>query len=112
MERKSRSWIRLGHEAFTANACRGAQLTDIVIIVVAADDGVMPQTKEAVDHALAAGVPIVVAIIKLIKKVLILESIKGEMSELGLMPEEWGGDTVYCNILQKKDWNSGIIRKH
>ncbi len=91
-----------GHEAFTAMRARGAQLTDIVIIVVAADDGVMPQTKEAVDHALAAHVPIVVAINKIDKEGADPERIKGEMSELGLMPEEWGGDTVYCNISAKK----------
>ena len=91
-----------GHEAFTAMRARGAQVTDIVIIVVAADDGVMPQTKEAIDHAKAAGVPIVVAVNKIDKEGADPERIKGEMSEYGLLPEDWGGDTVYCEISAKK----------
>ena len=91
-----------GHEAFTAMRARGAQVTDIVIIVVAADDGVMPQTKEAIDHAKAAGVPIVVAINKIDKEGAGPERIKAEMAEEGLLPEEWGGDTVYCEISAKK----------
>lgn len=91
-----------GHEAFTAMRARGAQVTDIVIIVVAADDGVMPQTKEAIDHAKAAGVPIVVAINKIDKEGSDPERIKAEMAEEGLLPEEWGGDTVYCEISAKK----------
>lgn len=91
-----------GHEAFTAMRARGAQVTDIVIIVVAADDGVMPQTKEAIDHAKAAGVPIVVAINKIDKEGADPERIKGEMAEHGLLPEDWGGDTVYCEISAKK----------
>mgnify|MGYP000586788981 FL=1 len=91
-----------GHEAFTAMRARGAQVTDIVIIVVAAADGVMPQTKEAIDHAKAAGVPIVVAINKIDKEGADPERIKGEMAEHGLLPEGWGGDTVYCEISAKK----------
>jgi len=91
-----------GHEAFTAMRARGAQVTDIVIIVVAADDGVMPQTKEAIDHAKAAEVPIVVAINKIDKEGADPERIKAEMAEEGLLPEEWGGDTVYCEISAKK----------
>ncbi len=91
-----------GHEAFTAMRARGAQVTDIVIIVVAADDGVMPQTKEAIDHAKAAGVPIVIAVNKIDKEGADVERIKGEMSEYDLMPEDWGGDTVYCPISAKQ----------
>lgn len=91
-----------GHEAFTAMRARGAQVTDIVIIVVAADDGVMPQTKEAIDHATAAGVPIIVAINKIDKPGADPERIKSEVSEYGLMPEDWGGDVVFQNISAKK----------
>lgn len=90
-----------GHEAFTAMRARGAQVTDLVIIVVAADDGVMPQTKEAVDHAKAAGVPVIVAVNKIDKPSANRERIVSEMSELGLMPEEWGGDTIYADISAK-----------
>ncbi|MFQ9922572.1 MAG: translation initiation factor IF-2 [Beduini sp.] len=95
-----------GHEAFTAMRARGAQVTDIVIIVVAADDGVMPQTREAVDHAKAAGVPIIVAVNKIDKPGANPENIKSQMADLGLTPEEWGGDTVYCEISAKM--NMGI----
>lgn len=91
-----------GHEAFTAMRARGAQVTDIVIIVVAADDGVMPQTKEAIDHAKAANVPIVVAVNKIDKEGADIDRIKSAMSEEGLMPEDWGGDTVYCEISAKQ----------
>ena len=91
-----------GHEAFTAMRARGAMITDIVIIVVAADDGVMPQTREAVDHALAANVPIIVAINKIDKPGADPQRIMTEVSELGIMPEEWGGDVPYVNISAKK----------
>ena len=91
-----------GHEAFTAMRARGAQVTDIVIIVVAADDGVMPQTKEAVDHAKAAGVPIVVTVNKIDKPGANPDRIMSEMAELGIMPEEWGGDTIFMNVSAKQ----------
>lgn len=91
-----------GHEAFTAMRARGAQVTDIVIIVVAADDGVMPQTKEAVDHAKAAGVPIVVAVNKIDKPGANPDRIMSEMAELGIMSEEWGGDTIFMNVSAKQ----------
>lgn len=87
-----------GHAAFTEMRARGAAVTDIVIIIVAADDGVMPQTKEAVDHAKAAGVPIIVAVNKIDKPNINIEKIMSEMSELGLTPESWGGDTIFVNI--------------
>ncbi len=87
-----------GHAAFTEMRARGASVTDIVIIIVAADDGVMPQTKEAIDHAKAANVPIIVAINKIDKPNINIDKIMSEMSELGLTPEEWGGDTIFVKI--------------
>ncbi|MEG0330382.1 MAG: translation initiation factor IF-2 [Longicatena sp.] len=90
-----------GHEAFTAMRARGAKVTDLVIIVVAADDGVMPQTKEAIDHAKAANVPVIVAVNKIDKPGANKERIITEMSELGLMPEEWGGDTIFAEVSAK-----------
>lgn len=83
-----------GHEAFTHMRARGAKVTDIVILVVAADDGVMPQTKEAIDHARAAEVPIIVAINKIDKANAAPDKVKRELSEVGLQPEEWGGQTI------------------
>lgn len=90
-----------GHEAFTAMRARGASVTDICIIVVAADDGVMPQTLEAIDHAKAAGVPIIVAINKMDKPGANPDKIKNAMAEQELMPEEWGGDTIFCECSAK-----------
>lgn len=87
-----------GHEAFTEMRARGASITDIVIIIVAADDGVKPQTKEAIDHAKAAKVPIIVAINKIDKKEANVERVMTELSEYGLTPEAWGGDTIFNNI--------------
>ncbi|HSZ19913.1 MAG TPA: translation initiation factor IF-2 [Candidatus Acidoferrum sp.] len=94
-----------GHEAFTRMRARGAKVTDIVVLVVAADDGVMPQTQEAIDHAKAAGVPIVVAINKIDKPEAQPERVKRQLSERGLMPEEWGGDTVMVEVSAKQKKN-------
>lgn len=87
-----------GHAAFTEMRARGAKITDIVVIIVAADDGVMPQTKEAIDHAKSANVPIIVAINKIDKGIGNTDKIMSEMSEYGLTPEEWGGDTIYVKL--------------
>ena len=87
-----------GHAAFTEMRARGASITDIVIIIVAADDGVMPQTKEAIDHAKAAGVPIIVAVNKIDKPNANIERVLTEMSNNGIQPEEWGGDVMFVNI--------------
>lgn len=91
-----------GHEAFTAMRARGAQVTDITIIVVAADDGVMPQTVEAINHAKAAGLPIIVAVNKIDKPGANPDKVKQELTEYELVPEEWGGDTIFVNVSAKQ----------
>ena len=91
-----------GHEAFTAMRARGARVTDIVVLVVAADDGVMPQTTEAINHSRAAGVPIIVAINKIDKQNAEPEKVKRELAEMGLTPEDWGGDAIYVNVSAKQ----------
>jgi len=90
-----------GHEAFTAMRARGAQVTDIVVLVVAADDGVMEQTREAVNHSRAAKVPIIVAVNKIDKPDVNPDRVKRQLSEMGLNPEEWGGDTLFVNVSAK-----------
>lgn len=90
-----------GHAAFTQMRARGASITDIVIIIVSAEDGVMPQTKEAIDHAKAAGVPILVAVNKIDKPGANIEKVTTELTEYGLMPDSWGGDIIYTNISAK-----------
>ena len=91
-----------GHEAFTAMRARGAQVTDIAVIVVAADDGVMPQTEEAIDHAKAADVPIVIAVNKIDKEGADPTRVRTELAALGFQPEDWGGETVFCDVSAKQ----------
>jgi translation initiation factor IF-2 len=94
-----------GHEAFTAMRARGAQVTDLAVLVVAADDGVMPQTIEAIDHAKAANVPIVVAVNKVDRPEADPARVRQQLSDQGLLPEEWGGDTVYVDVSAKQRQN-------
>lgn len=98
-----------GHEAFTSMRARGASITDIVILVVAADDGVMPQTVEAVNHARAAEVPIIVAVNKVDKEGADSEKIRRELSEIGLVSEQWGGDTLFAEVSAKKKEGIGDL---
>jgi translation initiation factor IF-2 len=98
-----------GHEAFTRMRARGAKVTDIVVIVVAADDGVMPQTLEAVDHAKAAGVPIIVAVNKIDKPEAQPDRVKQQLGDRGLVPESWGGDTVFVDVSAKKRMNLDLL---
>jgi len=94
-----------GHEAFTRMRARGAKVTDIVVLVVAADDGVMPQTLEAIDHAKAAKVPLVVAVNKIDKPEAMPDRVKKQLADRGLLPEDWGGDTIFVDVSAKKHTN-------
>jgi translation initiation factor IF-2 len=98
-----------GHEAFTRMRSRGAKATDIVVLVVAADDGVMPQTLEAIDHAHAAEVPIIVAVNKIDKPDALPERVKKQLADRGLMPEDWGGTTVFVDVSAKQKTNLNLL---
>src|SRR5271166_2224615 len=98
-----------GHEAFTRMRARGSKVTDIVVLVVAADDGVMPQTLEAIDHAKAANVPIIVAVNKIDKPDALPDRVKKQLADRGLMPEEWGGSTVFVDVSAKQKTNLNLL---
>src|SRR5207302_1331539 len=98
-----------GHEAFTRMRARGAKVTDIVVLVVAADDGVMPQTVEAIDHAKAANVPIVVAVNKIDKPDALPDRVKKQLADRGLVPEAWGGTTVFVDVSAKQKTNLDLL---
>ena len=98
-----------GHEAFTRMRARGAKVTDIVVLVVAADDGVMPQTLEAIDHAKAAEVPIIVAVNKIDKPDALPDRVKKQLADRGLMPEDWGGTTVFVDVSAKQKKNLNLL---
>jgi len=98
-----------GHEAFTRMRSRGAKATDIVVLVVAADDGVMPQTLEAIDHARAAEVPIIVAVNKIDKPDALPDRVKKQLADRGLMPEDWGGTTVFVDVSAKQKTNLNLL---
>ena len=98
-----------GHEAFTRMRARGAKVTDIVVLVVAADDGVMPQTVEAIDHARAAEVPIIVAVNKVDKPEAMPDRVKKQLADRGLMPEDWGGTTVFVDVSAKQRTNLNLL---
>jgi len=98
-----------GHEAFTRMRARGSKVTDIVVLVVAADDGVMPQTLEAIDHAKAANVPIIVAVNKIDKPDAMPDRVKKQLADRGLMPEDWGGSTVFVDVSAKQKTNLNLL---
>jgi len=98
-----------GHEAFTRMRARGSKVTDIVVLVVAADDGVMPQTLEAIDHAKAANVPIIVAVNKIDKPDALPDRVKKQLADRGLMPEDWGGNTVFVEVSAKQKTNLNLL---
>ena len=97
-----------GHEAFTSMRARGANMTDIAVLVVAADDGIMPQTVESINHAKAAGIPIIVAINKIDRENANPDRVLQQLTEYGLVPEDWGGDTICCRISAKQDRKSVV----